>query len=86
MGRHKEVPETRRLRFLLQLLNDRDHLPPLALGLLLLVDRHCRNDVRIHERGDFVGPVALALGVCEIHEALPGAPTSTRIGYGCNLL
>ena len=38
--RHEHVPEAGGLGLLLQLLEDRDDLPALALGVLLAVDRH----------------------------------------------
>src|SRR6267143_984169 len=56
-------------RLFLQLLQDRDRLPSLALGVLLLVDRHGGPDMLVHERFHAVEPFALTVRHVEVHWA-----------------
>ncbi len=57
--RHEHVPEAFGLRLLLQVLEDRDHLPARALRILLVVDRNRGADMRLHERLHAVQPFLL---------------------------
>ena len=59
--RHEHVPEAFGVRLLLQILQHRDHLPALARGVLLLVDRHRGPDMLGHERLHPVEPIFLAV-------------------------
>ena len=67
--RHEHVPEAFGPRLLLQILQHRDHLPALALGVLLLVDRHRGPDMLVHERLHAVEPFALTVRHVEVHWA-----------------
>ncbi len=67
--RHEHVPETFGLRFLLQILKDRDHLPALAGFVLLPVDRHGGPDMLVHERLHTIEPFALTVRHVEVHRA-----------------
>ena len=68
--RHEHVPEAFGPRLLLQVLEDRDHLPARAFLVLLLVDRHRGPDMRVHERLHAVEPFFLALRHIEVHGTL----------------
>ena len=65
--RHEEVPETLRLGFGLQLLDHRDHLPALALGILFQISGHGRADVIGDEALHAIAPIGLPFGGFEIH-------------------
>jgi hypothetical protein len=67
--RHEHVPQPFGAGQLLQFLDDRDHLPALALGVLLLVDRHRGPDMLVHERLNTIHPFALAIRHVEVHWA-----------------
>jgi len=64
--RHEHVPQAFGTRLFLQLFQDWDGLPALALGILLLVDRHGRADMLVHERLHTIEPFALAVRHVEV--------------------
>ncbi len=65
--RHEHVPEAFGLRLLLEVFENRDHLPARTLGVLLLVDRHCGPDMLGHERLYAIEPILLAIRHIEVH-------------------
>jgi hypothetical protein len=67
--RHEHVPEAFGARLFLQILQHRDRLPAIALGVLLLVDRHRGPDMIVHERFHAVEPFALTVRHVEVHWA-----------------
>src|SRR3954454_11540449 len=69
---HEHVPQTFGARLLLQVLDHRDHLPALALGVLLLVDRHRGAHVLRHERLHAIEPFLLAVRHIEVHGGFLG--------------
>ncbi|MEY9204773.1 hypothetical protein ABIF05_003883 [Bradyrhizobium elkanii] len=68
--RHEHVPEAFGLRLLLQILEDRDHLPARAFGVLLVVDRHGGPNMRFHESLNALQPFLLLGRHREIHGTL----------------
>src|SRR5260370_17136716 len=68
-GRHEHVPQAFGARLFLQFFQDRDHLPALALGVLLIVDRHRGPDMLVHERFHTIEPFALTVRHVEVHWA-----------------
>ena len=81
--RHEHVPEAFGLRLLLQVFEDRDHLPARALRILLVVDRHRGADMRLHERLHAVQPFLLLFGHIEVHGALLGSGLLEFVGPHC---
>src|SRR5882762_9838900 len=67
--RHEHVPQAFGARLFLEFFQDRDRLPALALGVLLLVDRHRGPDMLVHERFHTVEPFALTVRHVEVHWA-----------------
>src|SRR6185503_3332906 len=68
--RHEHVPEALGLRLLLQVFQNRDHLPARTLGVLLLVDRHRGADMLGHEGLHPAEPFLLLVRHREIHGTL----------------
>ena len=69
LRRHEQVPDALRLGAGLLLLDHREHLPAIALGLLPVVIGHPRADVRLDEIAHAIAPVALTVGEIEVHAA-----------------
>ena len=57
--RHEQVPQPFGARLVLQLLDDRQDLPAVALALLRVIVGDARPDVLVHERADAVAPLGL---------------------------
>ena len=69
--RHEQVPDAGFLGQLLLVLDDLDHLPAIAFGVLRLVDIHVGADVRFDEVAHAPGPVGLAFCGFKIHRGVP---------------
>src|SRR3984893_12862965 len=68
--RHEHVPQPFGARLLLQIFQNGDHLPALALGVLLLVDRNRGPHMLVHERLHPIEPFALTVRHIEVHGTL----------------
>src|SRR5438270_1992271 len=77
--RHKQVPQSFRARFLLQLLDNRKHLPALARALLRVIIGRARPHLFVHESANPVAPSGLAGAKAEIHRR--GLSARVSIGY-----
>src|SRR3546814_11516484 len=68
--RHEQVPDARRLRLGLQLLDDRAHLPAIAGLILFLIGRDRRAHLALDDVAHAALPVLLPLGEVEIHRCI----------------
>src|SRR5206468_3413023 len=79
--RHEQVPQPRRLRLRLQLLDDCDRLPPVALGELRLIVAGARTDPSLDELADASLEESLPFRKVKVHGSPPlvsGAPSLCR--------